>query len=115
MRDSQYTPSQMQIMCTLGHVHPTKIDFFFRGLLYRPFHDDAANQFPHALNQLVQLNLASPQFIRTGGHDTAEQDSKSLLNKDSVSMPPENQCHPLMIHASDRIRIRHVFGWFGLD
>jgi nuclear pore complex protein Nup205 len=40
------------------------------------FREDAAKRLPHALNQLVQLNLASPQLTRTGGHLTAEQDYK---------------------------------------
>ena len=40
------------------------------------FREDAAKRLPHALNQLVLLNLASPQFTRTGGQVTAEQDYK---------------------------------------
>jgi nuclear pore complex protein Nup205 len=40
------------------------------------FREDAAKRLPHALNQLVQLNLASPQLTRTGGHVTSKQDYK---------------------------------------
>ena len=40
------------------------------------FREDAAKRLPHALNQLAQLNLASPQLTRTGGRLTAEHDHK---------------------------------------
>ncbi len=40
------------------------------------FREDAAKRLSHVLNQLVQLNLASPQLVRRGPHVTAEQDYK---------------------------------------
>ncbi len=40
------------------------------------FREDAAKRLSHALNQLVQLNLTSPQLAMAGYHVTTEQDYK---------------------------------------
>ena len=40
------------------------------------FREDAAKRLPHALNQLLQLNLASPLLTGIYGHVTAERDHK---------------------------------------
>jgi len=40
------------------------------------FYENTAKWLSHVLNQLVQLNLASPQLIKRGSHVTAEQDYK---------------------------------------